>query len=91
MGLIFVGKLAHETLSPTKISTFTVYYNFTLKTEKGFVYQCSLFKGEDLSVNYYTDELQSLDKAVQVKDTQLSQLQGEHCIPANEHPIQPWN
>ena len=36
--------------------------------------------------NYYTDELQSLDKAVQVKDTQLSQLQGEHmhtskCTP----------
>ena len=32
--------------------------------------------------NYYTDELQSLDKVVQVTDTPLSQLQGEHCIQA---------
>ena len=40
--------------------------------------------------NYYTDELQSVDKAVQVKDTQLSQLQGKHCIQGNVHPIQPW-
>ena len=38
---------------------------------------------------YCTDELQSFDKPVQVKDTQLSQLQGEHCIQASVHPIQP--
>ena len=39
--------------------------------------------------NYYTDELQSLDKAVQVKDTRLSELQGEHYILANVcHAVQ---
>ena len=33
--------------------------------------------------NFYTDELQSLDKAVQVKDTPLSQLQGAYKPNSN--------